>query len=259
MKASNWYNTVVNNLPSPRPIQEMTMGELEDFGKDLIKLTKGNTSLGLKPNEGSSALGGFQVINPTRASHAAKLYGEGWRNRVYDADTQEAIGKSIWEEARANKADLTKIWTGLAKYKEYKPTDFDAMEWDQIRPLILAKEASGYNGETYAAGNKPPMQTPLSAAQPNNSDIEHIDLPSNQMGLGYLAQKESELNALRGKLDVAEADKEYYKSIMPKPGEELGLASMQIAMPNMINTNAPVFDARKARQAGNRQVYLGQV
>lgn len=257
MAAANWYNTVVGNLPSPRPIQEMTMGELEDFGKELIKRTKGNTGLGLGPGQGSSALGGFQVINPTRASHAAKLYGEGWRNKVYDADTQEAIGRSIWEEAKANKADLTKVWTGLSKYKEYKPTDFDAMEWDQIRPLILAKEASGYNGEKYASSSKPSTQAALPTTQSNGFDIEHIELPGNQMGLGYLAQKESELNALRGKLDAAEADREYYKSIMPKAGEELGLASMQIAMPNIVNTNVPVFDARKARQAGNRQVYLG--
>ena len=156
-----WYNAVVGNAPSPRPITQMKLGELQEFGKELIAGNRGNTALGLGPNEGSSAMGGFQVVNGTRARHANKLYGANWGDRIYDAETQEAIGKSIWEEAKANKADLTKVWTGLAKYKEYTPADFNAMEWDQIRPLILAKES----GMPLSASQRPSVAVRQEAPQ----------------------------------------------------------------------------------------------
>lgn len=158
-------------------------------------------------------------------------------NKYYKGDIDKALAAYNWGAGHVDKQGMDNLPLETKKYLA------------KINPNGLMK------GQTI---NEP--QTQLVAApsqQPSSAEIERVELPNNQMGLGYLAQKESELNALRGKLDVAEADKEYYKSIMPKAGEELGLAGMQIAMPNMINTNAPVFDARKARQAGNRQVYLG--
>lgn len=234
---------------TPKPASEMTLGEVVDWGKNvLIPATKGH----IKDNQGNivrdkgtSAIGAYQFTQGTLNDIAPKVLGEGWQNQKFSPEVQETLAKHLYEQSR--QGNLRDRWQGI---KNEQPGYYKNIPWEQARLEILQAESKMPEGYT-------PSSNMYASNQNQQKEIEHVELPSNQMGLGYLAQKESELNALRGKLDAAEADKEYYRSIMPKTGEELGLASMQIAMPNIVNTNAPVFDARKARQTGNRQVYLG--
>lgn len=161
-------------------------------------------------------------------------------NKYYKGDMDKALAAYNWGAGHVNKQGMDNLPLETKKYLA------------KINPDGLMK------GQVINEPQTQPASAPSQQSmQPSSTEVERVELPSNQMGLGYLAQKEGELSALRGKLDVAEADREYYKSIMPKSGEEIGLAGMQIAMPNTVNTNVPVFDARKAIQAGNRQVYLG--
>lgn len=232
---------------TPKPVTEMTLGEVVQFGKDvLIPGTKGKIGKVDKEGNplGTSAVGAYQFTHGTLNDLAPKVLGENWQNTKFSPEVQEGLAKALYEQSKAG--NLQARWEGV---KNNKVGAYANVPWEQARLEILQAESKmpeGYTPNSTYASN-----------QNRQTEIERVELPSNQIGLGYLAQKESELNALRGKLDVAEADREYYKSIIPKGGEEIGLAGMQIAMPNMVNTNVPVFDARKAIQAGNRQVYLG--
>lgn len=233
---------------TPKPASEMTLGEVVEWGKNvLIPATKGqirDNQGNIVPDKGTSAVGAYQFTQGTLNDIAPKVLGEGWQNQRFSPEVQETLAKHLYE--RSKQGNLRDRWQGI---KNEQPGYYRDIPWEQARLEILQAESKmpeGYTPNSTYASN-----------QNRQTEIERVELPSNQIGLGYLAQKESELNALRGKLGVAEADREYYKSIIPKGGEEIGLAGMQIAMPNMVNTNVPVFDARKAIQAGNRQVYLG--
>lgn len=234
---------------TPKPASEMTIGEVVDWGKNvLIPATKGkikDNQGNIVPDKGTSAIGAYQFTQGTLNDIAPKVLGEGWQNQKFSPEVQETLARHLYDQSK--QGNLRDRWQGI---KNEQVGYYKDIPWEQARLEILQAESK-----------MPENYTPSSNTYAGNPkrqvEVERVELPSNQMGLGYLAQKESELNALRGKLDAAEADREYYKSIMPKAGEELGLAGMQIAMPNIVNTNVPVFDARKARQAGNRQVYLG--
>ncbi len=234
---------------TPKPASEMTLGEVVDWGKNvLIPATKGqirDNQGNIVPDKGTSAIGAYQFTQGTLNDIAPKVLGEGWQNQKFSPEVQETLAKHLYEHSK--QGNLRNRWQGV---KNEQPGYYKDIPWEQARLEILQAESKMPEGYT-------PSNNAYTSNQNRQTEIERVELPSNQMGLGYLAQKEGELSALRGKLNVAEADREYYKSIMPKSGEEIGLAGMQIAMPNMVNTNAPVFDARKARQAGNRQVYLG--
>lgn len=249
---------------TPKPASEMTLGEVVDWGKNvLIPATKGqirDNQGNLVPDKGTSAVGAYQFTQGTLNDVAPKVLGEGWQNQKFSPEVQEGIARYLYEQSKGG--NLRSRWQGL---KNEQPGYYKDIPWEQARLEILHAESKMPESHTLSSSTPVSSQNLQAKTNPvdlsNNQNLqaktEHIDLPGNQMGLAYLAQKESELRGLRGKLNVAEADREYYKSITPKAEEGLGLASMQITMPNMVNTNAPVFDARRARKAGNRQVYLG--
>ena len=236
---------------TPKPASEMTLGEVVDWGRNvLIPATKGkirDNRGNIVPDKGTSAIGAYQFTQDTLNDIAPKVLGEGWQNQKFSPEVQEVLAKHLYEQSK--QGNLRNRWQGI---KNEQPGYYKDIPWEQARLEIL--EAESKIPEGYTPGSYFTVNNQLQGSQPR---IERVELPGNEMGLSYLAQKEGELETLRSKLSAAEADKEYFKNIAPKEGEELGLASMQIAMPNMVSTNAPVFDARKARQAGNRQVYLG--
>ena len=232
---------------TPKPASEMTLGEVVDWGQNvLIPATKGkirDNQGNIVPDKGTSAIGAYQFTQGTLKDIAPKLLGEGWQNQTFSPEVQEALAKELYEQSKHG--NLRNRWQGV---KNEQPGYYKDVPWEQARLEILQAESKipeghASNSNTYTKTHDRP------------TEIKYTELPGNQVGLAYLAQKENELSALRSKLGTAEANKEYYKSIAPKEGKELGLASMQIAMPNIVNPNAPVFDARKARKASNRQDY----
>ena len=138
------YDVTVGGIPTPAPITQMTMGQLNDFGaKVLIPGNRGK--YGNKPDEGSSAAGAWQITNQTREDFGKRVFGDGWRDVVYSPENQDKLGKAIFEDSK-NK-DLSARWMALKKVPGGTvPGAFKDMSWDQFKRIIGPGESGGDPG-----------------------------------------------------------------------------------------------------------------
>jgi hypothetical protein len=90
---SNQYNTAVGYIEHPegKKINQMTVGEVKKYGRYLIDKTRGRADLGLPEEYGSSAQGAYQMTNDFRTDWASSLYGDDYKNKVFNKQTQDDI------------------------------------------------------------------------------------------------------------------------------------------------------------------------
>jgi len=142
--AGGGYGTIVGGVVSPpRPIETMTIAELEEFGnKVVIPATRDmdpakRAQLGLTGNLGSSAMGRYQIIGDTAISYAKKL-GLDPSTTVYSPAVQERLAEAIYNDAKGG--DLTKVFASVPK----RPAGFYAgKSWAEMRDSIAAGESGG--------------------------------------------------------------------------------------------------------------------
>jgi hypothetical protein len=168
------YNTILGNGKygsTDRPITQMTMGELYDFGRNtLIPNTRDNEQLGLKgTGKGSSAVGAYQIVGDTMQDIGSKLYGDNWRNTQFSPEVQDAMAKVIYD--RADKTNLHKVWTSLPK------GDYSNSSFDDMKGVIQKGESGGTGYYTPSTRNQAkvnansmvqsaPVENPTSALLP---------------------------------------------------------------------------------------------
>ena len=98
------YDITVGGIATPKPLTQMTMGEVQKLGSDV--LIPGNRGMyGNKPDEGSSAAGAWQINNATRKDFGPKVFGKDWESVPYTAPNQDKLGKAIFEASK--KGDLS--------------------------------------------------------------------------------------------------------------------------------------------------------
>jgi hypothetical protein len=123
-------------LPN-KPVSQSTLSELGDFGRNtLIPATKGNTSLGLPPDKGSSAVGKYQFTQETVANLAPKVFGNSWQNTVFTPENQDKLAEALFNERK--NGNLKDTWQGLPNatagaYKD-KP-------WSEMKDIISSVES----------------------------------------------------------------------------------------------------------------------
>lgn len=147
----NPYNTAVG-FHDVGEISNMTLGDLKAIGLDLITKTKGNTALGLPPDKGSSAMGKYQMINPTRERLARAEFGDNWQNVKYSPEVQEALARRLYNETKGDYNKLVGQWDGLKHSQLLK--DNPNLAWEEASKEIARFESSsGGKPSTYVASN----------------------------------------------------------------------------------------------------------
>jgi hypothetical protein len=148
------YDTVVGNLPYGK-ITDMTLGELKQLGKEVIAKTKGRSDLGLPEDEGSSAMGRYQIINPTREELARARFGGNWQNVKYTPEVQEQLAADLYNQNKGNYSKIAGRWEGAKQSKALQ--DNPNMPWEQAR-LEIGKYETG-DGEYITGGNYSSLPT----------------------------------------------------------------------------------------------------
>jgi hypothetical protein len=106
-----------NILKPEKPLTQMTLGEVKAYQKDLINATKGKLK-GVPKNQGSSAVGKYQIIGPTLKAAMDDLgYDD---NTVFTKEVQDNIGLWLlnrrgYKDYKAGKIDSTEFQKNLAK------------------------------------------------------------------------------------------------------------------------------------------------
>lgn len=136
---SNPYNTVVGNKNYGN-ISEMTFGQLDALGKQVIAENRGNAALGLPPGLGSSAMGKYQMIDPTRNTLAEKRFGKDYKNVVYSPEVQEQLAEDLYNSVKGDYGKIKGQWVGAGKSKELEANP--SMPWQEARRHISRYESA---------------------------------------------------------------------------------------------------------------------
>lgn len=140
------YNAVLGDgkfgLPG-KPVTEMTMGEVYEFGRSTLipnskKAGVGKDSRGVL---GSSAAGAYQFTGETLAGNsknpglAKELYGDNWRNVKFTPAVQDAMAEVLFN--RNKNGNLKKTWEGLP---DARRGAYANKTWAEMRQIILKNE-----------------------------------------------------------------------------------------------------------------------
>lgn len=138
------WNTVLGNGAygqPPKPLTNMSLGEVIDFGKNtLIPNSRaagvGRDSRGLL---GSSASGTYQITQSTLQQYAPKVLGANWRSQNFTPQVQDKIAQAIFNDNRGSAQALKNQWASLSLADAERVRN---MPWDQARKVIAAGETS---------------------------------------------------------------------------------------------------------------------
>lgn len=138
-QSGNPFDTVVGFGQfgnSQKPITSMSFGEAIDFGKQvLIPGTKGNASLGLPPDKGSSAMGAYQLTQGTISDYAPKVLGKDWKNLPMTAENQDKIAEALFNDRKSG--NLKDTWVSLPNST---PGAYKDKTWKEVRDQITQGE-----------------------------------------------------------------------------------------------------------------------
>lgn len=124
------------------PDSVQTLGQFVGFGKALNR--RGATS---------SSAGIYQINGSTMADFAPRALGEGWQSAPFNAETQDRVGREIfnWAKSQPNPAAaLRGRWVSLTPAESARLVQGG---WDQAKGLIARKESGG--GPGASAGPAP--------------------------------------------------------------------------------------------------------
>ena len=176
------YDTVVGNQKSSKPLTQMTVGEVIAEGKsNWIPATRGNASLGLPADKGSSAAGRYQITGETLQEFGKKVYGDGWDSQPFSPEVQDKVAEAIFNARKGG--DLTSTWVGLKSVPGAStPGAYKDKSWAEVKDLIAQKESGGSPAAALTAAAQPvPTQRSLGAA----SDALGLAAIQNRAGNFY--------------------------------------------------------------------------
>lgn len=140
------YDTVVYDVPGkdgitnaagikkPKPITQMTLGELEDYQETQIRplsrqygLTNKERqerlrAMGFKDDPGSTGVGRYQFERSTLADVAQKEFGPEWKNQKFTPEIQDQLARRLWNDVKGDESRAKNTWVGVANIQSSKPT-----------------------------------------------------------------------------------------------------------------------------------------
>lgn len=115
------YNAIVYNRPGggndagiPQvPLTRMTIGQVLNFQRNqMLPRTRGRRG---RDDPGTSAVGRYQFVSGTLESRARDVFGDNYKNVVFDEATQDRLfDKHYAETARRGFGALKQQWASLA-------------------------------------------------------------------------------------------------------------------------------------------------
>lgn len=123
----NYQARAAGDASIPQNVQNL--GQFSDYGISLNRR-------GVK----SSAAGTYQITAGTYREFAPKVLGPNWRNAPLSAQTEDAIGKAIYESTGGDPAKLRGRWTSLSAEEA---RSLRGKSWEQARGIIAAGESGG--------------------------------------------------------------------------------------------------------------------
>lgn len=228
---------------TPKPVTEMTLGEVVQFGKDvLIPGTKGKIGKVDKDGNplGTSAVGAYQFTQGTLNDLAPKVLGENWQNTKFSPEVQEGLAKALYEQSKTG--NLQARWEGV---KNNKVGAYTNVPWEQARLDILKAES------------KLPEGSPVKYSQfafadtGDKGSIEPVSLPTQSTQVSaFMGRQEEDQRDLLNKMMQSEAELAYLAATKPSQvsyGEDEGLFSVNVPTLN-VASSLPMFDARRAKR-----------
>lgn len=183
-QGSGWDMTV-GGIATPKPLTQMTMGEVQEFGKNtLIPGNRGQ--FGNAPGLGSSASGAFQITGQTLEDFAPKVLGENWKSQPFTPQNQEAVAKAIFESRKGG--NLKDTWSSLP---DTRPGAYKDVSWDQMRGLITQGEVGGTLGPAGISAPQQPAVDPFTA-RANTQQLQNLQA---QASVGSIAERGMQDNA----------------------------------------------------------------
>jgi hypothetical protein len=121
----------------PKPLTSMTMGEVDDFGKNvLIPATRNRAELGLAgTGKGTSAAGMYQITSETMREYAPKVLGANWRSMPFSVENQDKIAERIFNDNKGGNLQAT--WASLPNSA---PGAYKNRTWADMRGEIAQRE-----------------------------------------------------------------------------------------------------------------------
>lgn len=125
----------------PKPLTEMTMGEVFQFGRNtLIPNTKGKIST---PGKGTSASGAYQFVGTTMRKYGKKLYGDAWETTKFTPEVQDRLAEALFNDVKHT--NLKTTWESLP---DTRPGAYANKSWPEMRKILIENEiGAGYVGE----------------------------------------------------------------------------------------------------------------
>lgn len=178
------------------PDSVQNLGQFSDFAIGL-------NNRGVK----SSAAGTYQITGGTYREFAPKVFGSNWRNVPLSPQTEDAVGRAIFEAAKGDPAKLRGRWVSLSANEARQIAN---MPWEQARGVIAAGESGG----SVAPQGPGPRVNPNSGIQVQNLGggrsgplwVDEQRTINGQTITGQRNQKTGEFRALGGAAGKPQAD-----------------------------------------------------
>jgi hypothetical protein len=214
------YNATLGFGKFVRPqgeLTQMTLAELQQLGQQQIEASRNAKEFGLSNGKGSSALGAYQFINPTREAYAKKLYGNDWGNIQYTPEVQDALARELYNNTSDDK--MQSQWASWERGRKKQG-------WDVDKHYIMQRESAG---------------TPLDRGQPTAVAAAPIQpQPVPEPGMARLA-------AERAASERAEALASVIGSAAPQESKGMAITSYEAPVATPLET-APIATARIGKQ-----------
>jgi hypothetical protein len=223
---------------STKPITSMNLGEAVEFGKQvLIPGTRGNASLGLSGNQGSSAMGAYQLTQGTITDIAPKVFGKDWKNIPMTAENQDKIAEALFNERKGG--NLKETWVSLPnsaagayKNKSWAEVRDEITQGEVGKPVTAllnqAATAAGMTGAARLSQNQDTGVSPDLASTIN--DTRDVSTIANELLEGPLAGSDrrtiiNQLNRVmsEGNTNAATAGAVLRRNIEASPGSPFSL------------------------------------
>lgn len=178
--SSTVYGNGQFGTPS-KPVDQMTMGEVVDFGNNtLIPNTRGKVGAG--PDMGTSATGAYQITAGTYNDYAPKVFGADWKNIPNTQENQDKVAEAIYNDR--NNGDLTQTWKGLSNLPGANvPGAFKDVPWSQARQMIAQGETGQRVPDATDPQSIPGVQRDNTTAQNTSQLLLNSRLAQNSTGL----------------------------------------------------------------------------
>lgn len=139
----NTYNTIYGDTQG-KPSQNlvgMTVADKLKLGETQIASTKGTLP---GTSDGTSAAGRYQIVNKTMREYGPKVLGKDWESVPFNGDTQERMGKFLYNNRIDGKQNMVSEWQGLGKIKGADaPGAWDGIPWEVANNVIAQFESNG--------------------------------------------------------------------------------------------------------------------